>query len=302
MIALAPEGLRWFEECADRYAWDPAGILGESCAVKSLRSVKSLVTQLGFSAVDQWLRERHRRSQELHSWLATPAEVRSRFIPLLEPALERCPFVTTNLNLSRPAGCREAISINVIVRLYDVQGRQQIKIKFGSFEDAGGRLFWEVGFVDVCKTLGQPLEQLLRNLEQNGGDYFFLTRLVDWAKQCIHRRRAVTGLDLTPAFYHVATLCRRMGGVPIDQRVFRCHMQAIEDAFTLYRSGAAHSRAAPSCRRWEISWLLQQGWLRGPKGEVLAWCPPRFLWNGQRAGNIWFSATPVRIRRHGSGD
>jgi hypothetical protein len=278
---LSAEGRSWFLALADSYAYDPDCILSESNLAKSLRSLKSLYSHINPVIVDKSITKFQRR-YSAGPWLClpSPAEVQEEFIPLLCPCRSRYPYLTMNLSLSNPIASNSAISINVLARLYDRTARQQIKIKFGSFEDETGALFWEVGFVDVRKSIRGELRKLLSELRNDPGDYFLLGRLVSWIKACIFRRRQVRGLDLTPAYYHVTSLCRRLGGVPQDEAHQKEHLESIHNAFERWGESnkeLSNTATGPN-RRWIISWLLHRGLLHDSGGEKITWNPTRFIW------------------------
>ncbi|HLW53931.1 MAG TPA: hypothetical protein VKW06_13925 [Candidatus Angelobacter sp.] len=278
---LAEESLSWFVALAESYAYDPASILHESNVAKSLRSLKSLMSRAGGSVsrrrIDEfWLQFKERRRQ----FLPSAEQVRREFLPLLEPIRSKYPYVTTNLSLSSPAATKDAVSINVLTRLYDRAGRQQIKIKFGSFLDQTGALFWEVGFVDLRKSIHGKLHDLLNQVGNDPGDYFLLSRLVSWTKGCICSCKQVSGLDLTPAYYHVTSLCRRLGGVPQDRARQEIHVQQIDRAFERRAEENREWRTLGlgPCRRWVISWLLYRELLLDSDGAAITWNPSRFIW------------------------
>ena len=281
---LLVEGRGWFLALAESYAYDPAGILSESNVAKSLRSIKSLYSHIAPVIVEQSILKLQRRYSAC-SWLRlpSPAEVQGEFIPLLRHCRSRYPYLTMNLSLSSPIASSAAISINVMARLYDRTARQQIKIKFGSFEDETGALFWEVGFVDIRKSIRNELEKLLRELSGDRGDYFLLGHLVSWIKSCISRRKQVCGLDLTPAYYHVTSLSRRLGGVPEDEVHQKEHLERIRRAFERWCESNKELRSIASGpnRRWVISWLLYRGLLHELGGEKITWTPTRFIWKPQ---------------------
>lgn len=278
---LSADDRSWFLALAESYAYDPGGILNESNVAKSLRSLKSLYSHIDPLVVDESILKLHRR-YSVSPWLCLPslAEIREEFIPLLRTCRLRYPYLTMNVSLSNPAASDVAISINVLARLYDRTARQQIKIKFGSFEDETGALFWEVGFVDVRKSVHNELPKLLSQLSGDRGDYFLLGRLVSWIKTCISRRNEVRGLDLTPAYYHVTSLCRRLGGVPEDEAHQKQHIEGIRRAFERWGESNTELRSTASGpnRRWVTSWLLHKGLLHEPGGERITWNPTRFIW------------------------
>lgn len=274
---LSPENSRWFFDMAEFCGSDPNNILKESNATKSIRSLNLLSSNVSPSTLNEKVSKCRIADDHPYPFLPSPSEVQEELIPILREIRSQYPHVTTNLNVSQPTSSRTLVSINVLVRLYDAKQSQKIKIKIGSFEDGTGRLFWEVGFVYLDKSIRQPLPKLLGQRET--GDYFLLKDLVDCTKRFIVRRKRVVGLDITPAYYHVSSLCKRMGGVPEDESTLNNHLKEINDAFQRYSNLHSSETIHPfHQRRLAVSWLLEKGVLQNPDGKPISWRPPRFIW------------------------
>jgi len=269
---LSPRNSRYFLKMAESFGSDPDNILKECNLFKSLRSLHSLPSHLTVSTLNEKISNFRLANEYPYPFLPSPSEVQEELIPILREIRSRYPHVTTNLNVSQPTSSHTLVSINVLVRLYDAKQSQKIKIKIGSFEDGTGRLFWEVGFVYLDKSIRQPLPKLLGQRET--GDYFLLKDLVDCTKRFIVRRKRVVGLDITPAYYHVSSLCKRMGGVPEDESTLNNHLKEINDAFQRYSETIYPFHQ----RRLAVSWLLEKGVLQNPDGKPISWRPPRFIW------------------------
>lgn len=276
--SLSPDNSVWFLNRANFYSSDPYKILQEANATKSIRSLQLLSTNLSAETLNEKLSRCRLAEDHPYPFLPSPAELQEELTPLLGKITNQFPHITTNLNVSQPTASPSLVSINVLVRLYDADRRQRIKIKLGSFEDAAGGLFWEVGFVYLNKSIQQPLRKLLE--QGDIGDYFLLRDLVDCTKRFISRRESVVGLDITPAYYHVAPLCMRMGGVPADRETLNAHIEEIREASRRYFNRCERSELleSPHQRRLVTSWLLENGHLRTIDGEPISWHPPRFIW------------------------
>ncbi len=286
---LSLENSRWFLAMAGYYASDPDNILKESNLTKSLRSLSFLSSNTS-SKANESMASFRLANDHPYPFLPSPAELREELIPILSEIRGQYPYITTNLNLSHPTSSHDLVSMNVLVRLYDAKRSQKIKIKLGSFQDKYGRLFWEVGFVYLDKSIRQALPKLLH--QRARGDYFLLKDLVDCTKRFIARREKALGLDITPAYYHVASLCKRMGGIPEDAATLDHHLGEIHDAFQRYIDCNHHWYVIdPSHQcRLAISWLLEKGLLRNADGKTILWHPPRFIWKS------FCSSNPPRIQ------
>jgi hypothetical protein len=275
---LSRENSRWFLAMAEYYASDPGNILKESNLTKSLRSLDLLSSNVFRNTLNERLASFRVANDHPYPFLPSPAELQEELIPITSEIRSQYPYITTNLNLSQPTSSHDLVSMNVLVRLYDARQSQKIKIKLGSFQDEMGRLFWEVGFVYLDKSIRQPLPKLLD--QRAAGDYFLLKDLVDCTKRFIVRRERVVGLDITPAYYHVVLLCKRMGGVAEDEATLNRHLNEIHDAFQRYLEDGQHLNIIdPSHkRRLAISWLLEKRLLRNPSGKSISWHPPRLIW------------------------
>jgi hypothetical protein len=95
-----------------------------------------------------------------YPFLPSPTEVQEELIPIISGIRSQYPDITTDLNLSQPASSHDLVSMNVLIRLYDARQSQKNKIKLGSFQDEIGRLFWEVGFVYIDKSIRQLLPKV----------------------------------------------------------------------------------------------------------------------------------------------
>jgi hypothetical protein len=214
----------------------------------------------------------------------TAKEITDELLPATTPLRTEFPFHTTNLNFSHPVCAADTTSLNVIVRLYNHAKENLIKIKIGAFVDRSDRIFWEVGFVDATKST-RNIRRMTGFSHRSKADYFLLQKLVDCTKTFIMRRDRVKGLDLTPAYYHVVQLCRRLGGHTLTEFDWAGWNRDIDEAFAhsiqlaeTQRAGLTAHEQETIHRRYLISWLFDQGLLKDPTGRVLKWQPPRLVW------------------------
>jgi hypothetical protein len=211
-------------------------------------------------------------------------EISEELLPILDSLKVKLPHHTTNLNFSSPVSHPHVTSINVIIRMYDSTKRNRIKIKIGAFVDDAGHIFWEVGFVDSFKSL--------RNVVRNGSmnfsaetNYSLLRKLVDCTKTFITRRNKIAGLDLTPAYYHVLQLCRRLGGEPTEEINWEQWNNKLEETITLSLQKLKHSKLIQLKdklhKRYLISCMFERGLIKDFAGNSLSWNPPRLIWANQ---------------------
>ncbi|HSE39993.1 MAG TPA: hypothetical protein VLH08_04445, partial [Acidobacteriota bacterium] len=210
-----------------------------------------------------------------------PVEISHEILPIVNPLRSELPFYSTNLNLSSPVSHSSTTSVNVLIRLYDSEKRNRIKIKIGAFVDDSSQVYWEVGFVDAIKSL-KNLFTDRRTRSKVQSDYSLLRKLVDSTKQFIKRRNKVAGLDLTPAFYHVMQLCRRLGGKTVIEVNWMNWRRDIEDAYSFSLKHLTDelvvSKLQRVNQRFAISWMYDQGLLTNSSGQRLEWQPPRLIW------------------------
>jgi hypothetical protein len=216
----------------------------------------------------------------------TAEEIKNELVPILQPLRKQLPFYTTNLNLSSPVAVAETTSLNVIIRLYNADKKNIIKIKIGSFADRRGKIYWEVGFVDVFKSI-RDIEEFSESRFHSKGDYFLLMRLVNCTKTFIERRPRVSGLDLTPAYYHVLQLCKRLGGRTTERFDWPVWQRNLDEAYQYSRNleidGLKSKQFETINKRYVISWMFENGSMRDPSGKPLMWTPPRLIAENPRS-------------------
>jgi hypothetical protein len=268
------------------YSSDPSKILAEGQNLcKTERSYHTLLQTRSEARVQAQLEALFARAEgDLSSIFATREEIMSELLPLLSPLRGELPYHSSNLVFSSPMGDPESTSLNIIIRLYDPGRLLTVKIKTGIFIDSAGALYWEVGFVDIHKSLQNLRRNFIIN-KPSRRDYFLLQRLVECAKHFIRRRIKVKGLDITPAFYHVVSLSRRLGGVPASDLDWREWNSRIEAAYhysmdLLARHGGKQlfHELQRVKRRYVISWLFDNNMMRDPvTNGILKWSPPRLI-------------------------
>lgn len=213
----------------------------------------------------------------------TSQEITAELLPILEPVRMNMPFHTTNVNLSCPVSFPEKTSLNLIIRMYNPEKVNTVKIKIGVFMDDSSSLFWEVGFVDVSKSI-RNITWIANPGARPKGDYFMLSKLVARTKTFIRRRAGIAGLDITPAYYHVLQLSRRLGGRTVTEFDWSEWNRKLEEAYQHSRlrddpvSGLPLKELQTVNRRYAISWLFENGLLNDPAGKALKWEPPRLVW------------------------
>jgi hypothetical protein len=263
---------------------DPSGILasGEN-RVKSARSLaRRLESATAHHLAGQLGRLLQHGAGDLFSIFPAREEILDELLPLAEPLRAELPYQTSNLAFSAPVADRGSLSLNLIIRLYDPSRKVTVKIKIGSFVDCEDHLYWEVGFVDEKKSL-QGIRRNFLSGDPSKRDYFLLARLVACTRRFIERRVNVRGLDLTPAYFHVVPLCRRLGGQAEpgfdwegwNDRISRSFEYSLGQLPATV-SGIGRAELGTLKARYLVTWLFEQGLMLEPGTErQLPWDPPR---------------------------
>lgn len=276
---------------------DPYSILGDKQnLLKTAESLRTLLAHQTFSCIHSNLANFFSKTtDDPYSIFPHNDELREEILPIVDSLRDKLPYYTTNLNLSFPVSDQHTTSINVIIRMYDSTKRNRIKIKVGAFVDDASNVFWEVGFVDSLKSL--------RNLVRNGemkfsaeSNYSMLRKLVDRTKTFINRRNKIAGLDLTPAYYHVLQLCRRLGGKPVRYVDWEEWNHRLEKEITMSLQQLKHSRLIQlrekMHKRYLISYMFEGGLIKDSDGNSLPWSPPRLIWLNQTHNAEAFDLLP----------
>lgn len=222
--------------------------------------------------------------ENIFSIFPTRKEITTELVPLLAKMRMEYPLLSMGLSISNPVCLPHRASLNLVIRLANEQNNVGIKIKIAVFQDDKGEIFYEVGYVDVSKSV--------RNLKRNfidqqpvRRDYFLLQSLVTCTKKIIARRKKIKGLDLTPAYYHVLPLCLRLGGLPanlVDFEKWNKNLDLIIN-HSIWKFNEADpgtsSALATVPRRVLATWLFENKWVTDPlTGSVVCWNPPRLVY------------------------
>jgi hypothetical protein len=260
---------------------DPYDLLkGQPNLFKFAESYNTLLTHQTEKTIRSSLQHFFARTANPFDIFPTSEEISQEILPIVSPLRTALPFYSTNLNLSAPVSDSNTTSLNVLIRLYDSEKRNRIKIKVGAFVDGSSEVFWEVGFVDAMKSL----RNIFRDQDNRfsvESDYSLLRKLVDCTKQFIIRRPQVSGLDLTPAYYHVLQLCRRLGGKTVNPFNWTIWLQDLEHAYNFslrqLKDNVIVSNLQKVHQRFAISWMFDQLLLSDASGKLLKWQPPRLI-------------------------
>lgn len=183
-----------------------------------------------------------------------------------------------HISFSSPVSYPRRLSLSSLLKLFTPEGKQFAKIKIACFSDTEDRLWWEVGFVYLSKSL--ELDNDFARAEKHS--YFFLSRLVSNCYSFLRTRPFIAGINMSPAYYHV---------LPVSQHIasqYPGHYtgslspeweKSSHQAFLNYCMNHKIQRAkTASQNRFLISRLLQQKKLIHPvTGEVMEWSPPSIL-------------------------
>jgi hypothetical protein len=269
----------------ESFEWDPYAIwTAEQPVRRAERWYQRLSSRVPHDHMVVQLHALFSLARKVDLVFPTEAEIRDELLPLADPLRQELPFHTTSVNLSSPASFPSRVSINVIIRLYSRAFRDIVKIRVGLFADEDGVPFWEVGYVDVRRSL-QRFRRNFIDREPPATDYFLLQRLVDCVRRFIRRREVVRDLDLTPAYYHVLPLCVRLGGQPqgiFDRaawngRIVETYRHSLAQISEL-PEGITLEELEKVNRRYAISWFFEQGLMRDPdSNRPVRWTPPRLV-------------------------
>lgn len=222
--------------------------------------------------------------KNIFSIFPTRKEITTELVPLLAKMRMEYPLLTMGLSISNPVCLPHRASLNIVIRLANEQNNIGVKIKISVFQDDKGEIFYEVGYVDVSKSI-HHLKRNFVDQQPVRRDYFLLQSLVDCTKKMIARRKKITGLDLTPAYYHVLPLCLRLGGFPADFAEFeewKKNLELIIDhSIRKFKEAdpATSSTLATVPRRVLATWLFENKLVTDPlTGLIVNWRPPRLVY------------------------
>lgn len=216
--------------------------------------------------------------------LPTTCEVTEHILPFAQCMRERLPEVSTELNLSTPAASPDRPCLGLVIRLHPLGRPCQVKIRIAAFVHPVQGLHWEVGYVDVSRSLQRfRTNHLGPALQTNSPS--MLRAMVDATVRIASQRPCVQGLDLTPAHFHVLRLCLAVGGRPptgFDVRLFEQGILAATRHTLAARGNWPHqldtaelSQVKP---RYLAAWLFERGLMLEPQtGLPMTWHPPRLV-------------------------
>jgi hypothetical protein len=128
-----------------------------------------------------------------------------------------------HVSFSNPVIYPAKLALSSLLKLYDDNNKQSIRIKISCFADLQQQLWWEVGFVHA----GKSVEKENALLQSSKDSYFLLSELVANVHSFLSQRNFINGIHLSPAYYHV---------LPLSQRI---------------ASQYAHHIIEPLCDKWE---------------------------------------------------
>jgi hypothetical protein len=163
------------------------------------------------------------------------------------------------------------LALSSLLKLYDSNGKQSIRIKISCFADPQGTLWWEVGFVHAAKSIEKE-----SGLHSSRDSYFLLSELVANTYSFLQEREEIKGIHLSPAYYHVLPLSQRIATQYdryINEPLDRKWQSEVEIAYDHYCKQEDQLAKTSSQKKFIISRLLQREQLFH-NGEMIKWNPP----------------------------
>lgn len=200
------------------------------------------------------------------------------------------PYSQISLSLSSPVAFPDKPSINIVKRYFDYNLRLKLKIKLGIFFDDEGKLFWETGFIFPEKSI----QQMCANIS-NKNDLMLVTssmlkKTVDKIYEVLKKKKIISGIDLTPAHYHILPFSIRLGGKLIDSEEYNEYkhnlLESIEYSLRnkmfnydkIYQLAKSQYLSKKKLDTVTISMMLHKKMLfKKYSSEIFYWVPPRVI-------------------------
>ena len=200
------------------------------------------------------------------------------------------PYSQISLSLSSPVAFPDKPSINIVKRYFDNDLRLKLKIKLGVFIDDQGKLFWETGFIFPEKTI----QQLCKNISNENAPMLIgsseLKKIVDNIFELLKKKKIISGIDLTPAHYHILPFSIRLGGKLINSKQYNEYKQNLLESieYTLqnefvnydkiYQLAKSQYLTKNKLDTITISMMFHQKLLfKKYSSEIFYWIPPRVI-------------------------
>lgn len=200
------------------------------------------------------------------------------------------PFYQMSLSLSSPVAFPEKPSINIVKRYFDYSLKLGLKLKLGIFYDDKGKLFWETGFIFPDKSI----QRLCKNIHTASAQMMIsatvLKRIVDNIFEILLRKKDISGIDLTPAHYHILPFSIRLGGKlkdPAKYNEYKCKLfESIDYTFQetlnskddMYEDARSQYFSTKKLDTLTVSMLLyKKQIIKKDSRETFCWVPPRVI-------------------------
>jgi len=200
------------------------------------------------------------------------------------------PYSQISLSLSSPVAFPDKPSINIVKRYFDNDLRLKLKIKLGVFIDDQGKLFWETGFIFPEKSI----QQLCKNISIENAPMLIssseLKKIVGNIFELLKEKKVISGIDLTPAHYHILPFSIRLGGKLINSKQYNEYKQNLLESidYTLQNKIVDHNKIYQFAKSQyltknkldtiTISMMLHQKLLfKKYSSEIFYWISPRVI-------------------------
>jgi hypothetical protein len=253
-------------DCASYNRSDIPGCIAHDL---SARSWKQIVRSMGEEEVTLQLNEmiaRYPLSSLLPTWneWQQQLETAKRFTGLHAYQL--------HISFSNPVMYPGRLALSSLLKLYDSNNKQSVRIKISCFTDPQRQLWWEVGFVYA----GKSVEKENGSLHSSKDSYFLLSELVANTHSFLSQRNFINGIHLSPAYYHVLPLSKRIASQyshHIIEPLCGKWESELNAAYTNYCKQHDQLVKTSSQKKFIISQLLQRRQLFF-NNELLKWNPP----------------------------
>jgi hypothetical protein len=200
------------------------------------------------------------------------------------------PYSQISLSLSSPVAFPEKPSINIVKRYFDCDLELKLKLKLGIFLDDQGNLYWETGFIFPEKSI----KQLCKNISDKNTQMLIssstLKKIVDNIFEMVKQKKIISGIDLTPAHYHILPFSIRLGGKLMDPdrynkykyNLFESIDYTMQDKLNcndcIYQFAKSQYLANKKLDTITVSMMLYKKLIfKKDSKQIFCWIPPRVI-------------------------
>ena len=125
------------------------------------------------------------------------------------------------ITISNPTCNQNSFQLNIVTRFFDSAFKMALKIKTGIFHDHAYGYLIDTGFIIQRKHINNLFVNISNNddLSTNKIAFGFKRAIANIEKKN-DTLKAINGIDLTPAYFHIVPFSIFLGGQYIDENVF----------------------------------------------------------------------------------